>query len=73
MRVNLPKCAVCGAGSPRVVGNGHGGHRWLCADCEWKAEHPEDAPMPTPPRARRAKPLQSETLFDVDALGRAHR
>lgn len=40
-------------------------HAWLCADCEYKREHP-DALLAKPlPRERSAK-LQKETLFDLD-------
>lgn len=59
----LPTCKDCGAVNPRVVGNGHGGHLWLCADCEYKREHPEYIPMPKLPQERGPRRLQKETLF----------
>lgn len=68
----LPKCADCGAGSPRVVsktrrenGKEYVTHTWLCADCEYKRQHPDAKPAIAPPREQRPKRLQKETLFDV--------
>jgi hypothetical protein len=37
---------------------------FLCGPCEYAIEHPDAKPATLPPRERRAKRLQRETLFD---------
>lgn len=71
----LPACVDCGARGTRALrkpdafdhpteGTMPGGHEWLCADCEYKRDHPDFVPLPKLPQERAAKRLQKETLFD---------
>jgi hypothetical protein len=61
-----PFCEECGKGSAHVTSRPGGGHRWLCASCEYRESHP-DALEGEPPtlEAIKAKtlPLQTEKLF----------
>ena len=38
-------------------------HEWLCPTCEYVAEFPDAPVVPTVPRERAPKPLQSVELF----------
>ena len=58
-------CQDCHRPGAHVVGNGGGGHLWLCGDCEFLAANPDAEPARPMPRDRKSVPLQSERLFDV--------
>lgn len=64
-----PRCEICGAGGAHVVANEHGGHRWLCAACEYAELYPGAPRLPAEPRARTV-PLQTEKLFHVPQVRR---
>jgi ribosomal protein L37AE/L43A len=62
-REKTPKCSSCGKGNPSVFGAGRDRHIWLCAVCEYRAAYPNAPTIPAAPYARRALPLQKESLF----------
>jgi hypothetical protein len=68
-----PICQDCGASGPHPVsrqwfdsyGRAVVGHEWLCGSCEYLRKFPDAPRAVKPPRDRRAKPLQAETLCDT--------
>lgn len=60
-----PKCRDCGKTTRRVVSNGSGGHLWLCESCELLRAKPDAPRAVKMPHERRARPLQSEKLFEA--------